>query len=150
MSGAVVATAWAAAAINAAAGIWGAWRWWRVEPSAAFWVLLRTGQAATVVFAVVCGIAAIGGHTPDDGLFWLYVALPIAVAFVAEQLRILSAQSVLEARGLPDAQAVGRLDDAGQRSVVLAIVRREMGVMTAEALAVAFLLGRAALTSGGI
>ncbi len=150
MSGVVVATAWAAAAINAAAGIWGAWRWWRVEPSAAFWVLLRAGQAATVVFAVVCGIAAIGGHTPDDGLFWLYVALPIAVAFVAEQLRILSAQSVLEARGLPDAQAVGRLDDAGQRSVVLAIVRREMGVMTAEALAVAFLLGRAALTSGGI
>lgn len=141
--------AFAAATINAAAALWGGWRWWQVEPSRLFWGLLRAGQAASVAFALVCGVAAIAGHRPDDGLFWLYVALPIAVAFIAEQLRILSAQTVLDARGLEDAQAVGRLDEHGQRSVVLAIMRREMGVMAAEAAAVTFLLVRAATTAGG-
>jgi len=44
---------------------------------------------------------------------------------------------------LEDAQAVGRLDERGQRSVVLAIVRREIGVMALAALVVAFLALRA-------
>jgi hypothetical protein len=65
------------------------------------------------------------------------------VSFVAEQLRITATQAVLDARGLEDAQAVGELDEAGQRSVVLAIVRREMGVMAAAALVIAFLAARA-------
>jgi hypothetical protein len=65
------------------------------------------------------------------------------VSFVAEQLRITAAQAVLDARELEDAQAVGELDDAGQRSVVLAIVRREMGTMAAAAIVVAFLAARA-------
>jgi hypothetical protein len=47
-------------------------------------------------------------------------------------------------RGLEDAAAVGRLDEDGQRSVVLAIVRREIGVMAASALVVALLGVRAA------
>jgi hypothetical protein len=50
---------------------------------------------------------------------------------------------VLDARGLEDAQAVGRLDEDGQRSVVLAILRREMGVMTLAAVVVVFLALRA-------
>jgi hypothetical protein len=50
---------------------------------------------------------------------------------------------VLDDAGLESAQAVGELDEAGQRSVVLAIVRREMGVMTASAFVVAFLALRA-------
>jgi hypothetical protein len=50
---------------------------------------------------------------------------------------------VLDARDLEDAQAVGELDEAGQRSVVLAIVRREMGVMAASAVVLAFLAARA-------
>lgn len=150
MKDVVVTTAYVAAAVNLAAALWGGWRWWRVEPSRPFWLLLRAGQAASVVFALLGGVAALTGHAPDDGLFWLYVALPIAVAFVAEQFRILSAQTVLDARGLENAQALGRLDEQGQRSVVLAIMRREMGVMAAEAAAVAFLLVRAATTAGGI
>jgi hypothetical protein len=150
MRDAVEAFAWAAAAINLAAAVWGGIRWWQVEASRWFWPLLRAGQAAAVGFAVFCGVAALLGHEPDDGLFWLYVALPLAVAFIAEQLRILSAQTVLDARGLDDAQAVGSLPESDQRSVVLQIVRREMGVMAAGAAAVAFLLARAALTSGGI
>jgi hypothetical protein len=62
---------------------------------------------------------------------------------VAEQFRVTSAETVLEARGLEDAAAVGRLDEAGQRSVVLAILRRELGVVALAAGVVAFLALRA-------
>src|SRR3954453_9890704 len=87
------------AALNAVAGLFGAWRWWTVEPSRAFWVLARTGQAAAVGLALVAGVAAATGFAPADGLFWLYALLPVAVGFVAEQFRAASAQTVLDARG---------------------------------------------------
>jgi hypothetical protein len=106
-------------------------------------VLVRAGQAVAVVLAVVAGIGAVTGFSPADGLFWLYALLPVAVGLVAEQFRAAAAQTVLDARDLEDAQAVGRLDEAGQRSVVLAILRREMGVMALAALVVAFLALRA-------
>jgi hypothetical protein len=131
------------AAVNAVAAAYGAWRWWTVAPSRAFWVLARAGQVAAVGLAVVAGVAAVSGFEPADGLFWLYALLPVAVGFVAEQFRAASAQTVLDSRDLPDAQAVGELDEAGQRSVVLAILRREIGVMTLAALVVAFLALRA-------
>jgi hypothetical protein len=131
------------AAANALAGAFGAWRWWTVEPSRAFWVLLRVAQVVAVAQALAAGVLAALGFDPADGLYWLYALLPVAVSFVAEQLRALSAQSVLDARGLEDAQAVGRLDDAGQRSVVVAILRREMGVMTIAAIVIVFLALRA-------
>ena len=83
------------------------------------------------------------GFDPDDGLYWLYALLPVAVSFVAEQLRVAAAETVLDDAGLENAQAVGELDEARQRSVVLAIVRREMGVMTGGAFVVAFLALRA-------
>lgn len=127
---------------NTLAGAFGAWRWWTVAPSRAFWVLLRAAQAAAVAQALAAGVLAALGFDPADGLYWLYALLPVAVSFVAEQLRALSAQSVLDARGLEDARAVGRLDDAGQRSVVVAILRREMGVMTIAAIVIVFLATR--------
>src|SRR5919197_3445685 len=96
------------AAVNLVAGALGAWRWWTVEPSRAFWVLCRAGQGLGVVQAAVAGVLAALGFDPADGLYWLYALLPIAVSFVAEQLRIAAAQAVLDARDLPDAQAVGR------------------------------------------
>ena len=131
------------AVTNLLAGALGAWRWWTVEPSRAFWVLCRGGQAIAVVQALVAGVLAALGFDPADGLYWLYALLPVAVSFVAEQLRVTAAQAVLDARDLEDAQAVGELDEAGQRSVVLAIVRREMGVMAASAVVLAFLAARA-------
>jgi hypothetical protein len=131
------------AVTNLLAGAFGVWRWWLVEPSRAFWVLCRTGQALAVVQAAVAGVLAAVGFDPADGLYWLYALLPVAVSFVAEQLRVTAAQAVLDARDLEDAQAVGELDEAGQRSVVLAIVRREMGVMAASAVVLAFLAARA-------
>ena len=137
------AAALVAAFVSLVAGVVGAWRWWRVEPSPAFWVLCRLSQALLVVQAVVAGVLAAAGFDPADGLYWLYALLPIAVSFVAEQLRVTSAETVLHDAGLENAQAVGALDEARQRSIVLAIVRREMGVMSAAAFAVAFLALRA-------
>jgi hypothetical protein len=117
----------------------GAWRWWTVAPSRTFWVLCRTTQGLAIAQAVLAGVLFLAGFHPSDGLYWLYALLPVAVSFVGEQLRVLSAQSVLDARDLEDAQAVGRLPEEAQRSVVLAIVRREMGVMTLACLVIAFL-----------
>jgi hypothetical protein len=133
----------AAALVSLVAGVLGAWRWWRVEPSSTFWLLCRAGQALAVVQALVAGVLAALGFDPADGLYWLYALLPVAVSFVAEQLRVTAADTVLDDAGLESAQAVGELEEARQRSVVLAIVRREMGVMTAAALVVAFLALRA-------
>jgi hypothetical protein len=133
----------AAALASLVAGVLGAWRWWTVDPSPAFWLLCRASQALLVVQALVAGVLAALGFDPDDGLYWLYALLPLAVSFVAEQLRVTAAETVLDDAGLPNAQAVGELDEARQRSVVLAIVRREIGVMTASAFVVAFLALRA-------
>jgi hypothetical protein len=132
-----------AAVVNLLAGALGAWRWWTVDPSQAFWILCRAGQGLAVVQAAAAGLLAALGFDPADGLYWLYALLPVAVSFVAEQLRVSAAQAVLDDAGLEDAQAVGRLDEARQRSIVMAIVRREMGTMAAAAIVVAFLAARA-------
>jgi hypothetical protein len=79
------------------------------------------------------------GEQSDD-LHYVYGLLPLAVSFVAEQLRIASAETVLAARGLESAQDMRPLPEADQRSIVLAIVRRELGVM---ALAAVVILGLA-------
>jgi hypothetical protein len=68
---------------------------------------------------------------------------------VAEQLRVISAQTILDRRALADAQAVGELPEAEQRAVVAEIVRRELGVMAISALVVVFLALRAAGTAHG-
>jgi hypothetical protein len=143
MADAAASAALVVAAVNAVAALFGGWRWWTVRPSRAFWWLVRAGQAAAIGLAVLAGVLAARGFRPADGLFWLYALLPVAVAFVAEGFRAASAQAVLDARGLEDARAVGRLDEAGQRSVVLAILRRELGVVALAAGVVAFLALRA-------
>ena len=138
-----VVAALVVAAVNAIAAVFGAWRWWAGEPSRAFWISIRLGQATAIVLAVVAGVAAVSGFAPTDGLFWLYALLPVAVGLVAEQFRVASAQTVLDARGLPDAQAVGALDAGEQREIVATILRREIAVMALAALVVAFLALRA-------
>jgi hypothetical protein len=137
--------AWATLAVNALAGAFAGWRWWQVQPSDAVWPLLRAGQAVAVAQALVAGVLFAAGYKPADGLYWLYAVLPVAVGAIAEQLRVASAEQVLENRGLPDAQAVGALPEGEQRSVVLAIVRREVGVIALAAGVVALLALRAAL-----
>ena len=130
-------------ALFAAAGLLGAWRWWRVEPSPWFWRLLRAGQAVLGIQVILGGVLLAQGREPTDGLHLVYGLLPVAVSFVAEQLRIAAAQTVLDARGLTDARAVGELPADGQRSVVTAIVRRELGVMTLASLFITGLALRA-------
>jgi hypothetical protein len=151
----VVVGALAAAAVNAIPALVGSWSWYRWEAAdrrsaSVFWVLLRIGQGAAVVFALAVGVLAAAGHTSSVHLFYLYALLPLAVAFVAEQLRIASAQTILDQRGLESAQEVGRLPEAEQHAVVAAIVRREQGIMALSALVVVFLLLRAAETAHGI
>jgi hypothetical protein len=155
MNEAVVAGALVVAALNAVPALLGGWLWYRhlstrPRPARAFWVLLRVAQAAAVLFALAVGVLAAAGHTSSEHLFYLYALLPLAVAFVAEQLRIASAQTILDQRGLESARDVGRLPEDEQQAVVAAIVRREQGMMALSALVVVFLLLRAASTAHGI
>jgi hypothetical protein len=150
VNGAVVAGALAAAALNALPALLGGWRWYRHEASRAFWALLRIAQAGAVLFALAVGVLAAAGHSSSEHLFYLYALLPLAIAFVAEQLRLASAQTILDQRGLESAQEVGSLPESEQHAVVAAIVRREQGVMALSALVVVFLLLRAAGTAHGI
>lgn len=149
MSGGVLAGALLLAGLNAVPAGLGGWRWYRGEASRGFWVSLRVAQAGALVFAAAVGVLAVVGREPSDNLFYLYALLPLAVSFVAEQLRVASAQTILDSRGLESAQAVGRLAQDEQHAVVAAIVRREMGVMTLSALVVVFLALRAAGTAHG-
>ena len=131
------------ALLFAAAGGLGAWRWWRVEASDAFWRILRTAQVVMVLEAALGGVLLLAGERPADDLHYVYGLLPLGVSFVAEQLRITSAESVLSARGLESAQDMRALDEDAQRSIVRAIVRREIGVMALAALVILGLALRA-------
>jgi hypothetical protein len=150
MNESVAVAALAAAAVNALPAVVGGWSWYRWQASRPFWMLLRIGQGAAVVFALAVGVLAAAGHTSSEHLFYLYALLPLAVAFVAEQLRIASAQTILDQRGLESAQEVGLLPESEQQAVVAAIVRREQGIMALSALVVVFLLLRAASTAHGV
>jgi hypothetical protein len=133
-------------ALSLAAGAWGSWCWHRFADARLFWPLLRAAQGAVVVEGLIGAVLLIAGRRGYGSLHLLYGVLPIAISLVAEQLRIVSAEAVLAARGLEDAQAVGRLSEREQRSVVVAIVRRELGVMAVAALVIFGLAVRAATT----
>jgi hypothetical protein len=150
VNSAIVWGAVAVAVLNAAPALVGAWRWYRGEESRTFWLLLRVGQVAAVVLVVAVGVLAAAGKYSSEHLFYLYVLLPVPVAFIAEQFRVSAAQSILDQRGLEGAQAVGKLPQAEQRKLVRLILRRELGVMTLSALVVLFLALRAAATAHGI
>ena len=131
--------------LSAAAAVWGAWCWWRVRTSTWFWRLLRASQAAIVLEAALGGVLLLLGHK-SPGLHTLYGVLPLFVSFIAEQLRISTAQLVLDKGGFESAEAVGELPEAEQQELVRMIVRREIGVMTLAALVNTVLLARAAMT----
>jgi hypothetical protein len=142
-----IAFALVTAAVNALVGLYGGFRWYRVEQAPGFWPALRGAQAVSVAFALYGSVLLVLGKEPGNGLFILYAALPVGINVVAEQLRIASAENVLDQRGLENAAALGERPDAEQRSVVTQILRRELGVMVAAAFVVAFLALRAAGTA---
>jgi hypothetical protein len=130
-------------AVNAVAGLYGAWAWWRERHAPAFWPLLRIGQALVMVEALDGAILLVMGKDLPP-LHLIYGLVPLGVSFVAEQLRLAAADTVLGQRGLEGRPDVERLSEAEQRELVRAIVRREMGVMAASAVVVALLGVRAA------
>jgi hypothetical protein len=135
-----------AISLNGAVGLLGAWEWRRARSDRWFWWLLRAGQLAVIVQVILGGVLLVLGHKASN-LHYLYGALPLLVSVIAEQLRAASAQMVLDARGIPSAQAVGRLPQDEQRALVTTIVQREVGVMALAALVIVVLLGRAAQTA---
>jgi hypothetical protein len=146
MTAVALAAAWATAAVSGIAALTGAVSWWRVRHSAAFWVLVRIAQGVAIAQAAVAGVLAALSYDPEDGLYWLYAVLPVAVGFFAEQLRLVSTEQVLERLGLEGSESVRDLPEERQRSVVVSILRREMGVMTLAAVVVCFLAVRAVET----
>jgi hypothetical protein len=126
------------------ATLWGGWCWWRWETGRWFWRLLRAAQAAVVLEALLGGVLLLM-HRKAVSLHYIYGVLPILVSFIGEQLRIASAQMIMDARGFESTAEVGRLPAAEQQQIVRSIVRREVGVMTLAALVMFVLLGRAAM-----
>jgi hypothetical protein len=142
VTGVHIALGAALVAVNLAAGAWGAWAWWYEREARGFWPLLRAGQALVAIQAAVGGVLLLGGEELPP-LHLVYGLTPLGVAFFAEQLRIVSAQTELDRRGLEGRDAVAALSEADRRRLVRAILRREMGVMAASALVVAALGVRA-------
>jgi hypothetical protein len=132
-----------ALALNLLAFLLGTLAWTRRQPSRWFWRLLRGGQVMVAVEAALGGILLLMGRKASN-LHLIYGVLPLMVALIAEQLKLSAATMVLDGRGLEDAQMVGRLPKIEQREVVIAILRRELGVMTLSAFVVTVLLARAA------
>jgi len=129
--------------INFAAGLWGAWGWWRRRHSAGFWPLLRIGQGLVMLQAIDGAILLLTGRDLPE-LHLIYGLVPLGVSFLAEQLRLAAADTVLAQRDLEGRADVEALPEREQRELVQAIIRREMGVMAASALVVGFLGVRAA------
>jgi hypothetical protein len=129
-------------AFVAGAAGWGAWCWYRLNHGRLFWRLLRAGQACVVLEAALGGVLLILGYRESD-LHVIYGLLPVAVSFVGEQLRIVSAQTVLDSRGLESANAVGELPEEEQNLVVVSILQRELGVMVLASFVMLALLIRA-------
>ena len=130
-------------ALNLAAGVWGAVAWLRREASVRFWPLLRTAQGAVIAQVLLGALLLIGGKEAEDGIHYMYGAAPLVVNLFAEGMRVGAAQREIGER---DFESLGREE---QRETALAIVRREMGIMTIAALLVAALSFRAAQVSGG-
>jgi hypothetical protein len=136
----------AVAAANGLVGLFGAFRWYRFAPSREFWLGLRGAQGLALAYALVVGALVLENDHPSSNLYYLYALLPIAIGFVAEQLRLVAADQVLSGRDLEDASEVALLPAGEQQAIVTAILRREMGVMALAALVVCVLALRAAGT----
>jgi hypothetical protein len=136
-----------AIAVNAIAALYGGWCWWRASRSAWFWRLLRTAQAVVVVQVALGGVLILIGEKAKS-LHVLYGVLPLLVSLLAEQLRVASAQMVLDSRGFESTEEVGELPEDEQQGVVATILQRELGVMALSAVVVVVLLARAAATAG--
>jgi hypothetical protein len=125
---------------NLIAGVWGGVAWLQSRPTVGFWYALRVAQVLVVLQAMLGLILVWLGNEADD-LHFVYGALPLLVSFLAEGARAGAAQMEI---GELDFES---LDEAQQKEVALAIVRREMGMMAVSCLVIFFLALRAAGTT---
>jgi heme A synthase len=128
--------------LNLAAGLLGGVAWFRKQPSVLFWYLLRGAQASVFVQALLGMLLIVTGHKPEEELHYLYGILPLFVSFIAEGARFGAAEREL---GETDPEA---MPESERQEVVMAILRREMGIMVVSAWVIFFLGLRAAFTSG--
>ena len=128
-------------ALNLLAGAWGGVAWLRDRASIAFWYMLRAAQVSVFVQVMLGTLLVVTGHEAADGLHYVYGVLPLPVSLLAEAARTGAAEreiGELEFETLPADR---------QRTIALAIVRREMGIMTVSCLVIFLLALRAAGTS---
>lgn len=128
-------------ALNLLTAVWGGVAWLRDRASIAFWYILRAAQVSVFVQVMLGALLVVTGHEAADGLHYLYGVLPLPVSLLAEAARTGAAEreiGELEFETLPADQ---------QRTIALAIVRREMGIMTVSCIVIFFLALRAAGTS---
>ena len=128
-------------ALNLLAGAWGGVAWLRDNASIAFWYLLRAAQVSVFIQVMLGSLLVVTGHEAADGLHYVYGVLPLPISLLAEAARTGAAEreiGELEFETLPGDQ---------QRTIALAIVRREMGTMTVSCLVIFLLALRAAGTS---
>jgi len=128
-------------ALNLVAGAWGGVAWLREDASIAFWYLLRAAQVAVVAQVLLGGLLVVTGREALDGLHYVYGLLPLPISLLAEAARSGAAEreiGELEFEALPGER---------QRTIALAIVRREMGIMAVSCLVIFFCALRAAGTS---
>ena len=127
--------------LNLLAAAWGGVAWLRDRASIAFWYMLRAAQVSVFVQVMLGALLVVTGHEAADGLHYLYGVLPLPVSLLAEAARTGAAEreiGEMEFESLPSDQ---------QRTIALAIVRREMGIMTVGCIVIFFLALRAAGTS---
>jgi hypothetical protein len=136
------ALGWIAIGLNGAAALVGAIAWLARRNPRPFWWLLRSGQALIMVEAVIGAALLLDGRDLPR-LHLVYGLTPIAVAFLAEQLRLLATQTLLDKRGLEAGADVAKLPRDEQLAFVAAVLRREVGVMATSAFIVAVLAARA-------
>jgi heme A synthase len=128
--------------LNLLAGVVGGIAWFRKQPSGGFWYVLRGAQVAVFVQALLGMLLVVTGHEPGEELHYLYGILPLFISFVAEGAKIGAAEREL---GEVDPET---MPESQRQAVVVAILRREMGIMVVSCWVIFFLALRAASTSG--
>jgi hypothetical protein len=128
--------------LNTLAAVIGAVAWIVRRNPKPFWWCLRAGQTLIMVEAVLGAALLLDGRDLPR-LHLVYGLTPIAVAFLAEQLKLLATQTLLDTRGFAGGADVAKLPEAEQRAFITAVLRRELGVMATSAGIVAVLAARA-------
>ncbi len=127
--------------LSLAAGSWGGYCWLRERASQNFWYLLRAQQIAVAIQVMLGTLLLFLGKNAGDNLHYVYGGLPLVVSLLAEGARAGAASQEL---GETDFRA---LEPERQRTLALAIVRRETGIMAISCIVIFFLALRAAGTS---